>query len=238
MWSVNQLTDVSISCESETTDAVDATGSRIMSFERAKTASISATNAIFDLGLLAAQMGTTKEVATSATKIVTPTVETFTVVSGQTVYSLEHTPLEAVTNIYTLNGDETVGTTYPSATTADSSHFSYSNGAITVPTGTTAGTEFIVMYEYAAAEAVSVTNSAVNFPQACKFILEVLGADVCDPTTLIYAYVIFPNCKLSSTVEIGLATDSGMPFELTAAQAYCDKEKKLFQIVVPNPDEE
>lgn len=236
MWSVNQLTDVSISCESETSEAVDATGSTIMTFERAKTASLSATNAVFDLGLIAATMGTEKVLATDAAPVVTPAVETITVVASQTVYDLAHTPKEAITNIYTLNGDETVGTAYSAATQADATHFAYSAGKITIPTGTAVGTEFIVMYEYDATEAVSVTNSANEFPKAGKFVLEVLGADVCDPTTLIYAYIIFPNAKLSSTVEIGLATDSGVPIEINASQAYCDKEKKLFQIIVPNPD--
>lgn len=203
-----------------------------------KTAQFTATNAVFDLNLLAAQMGTEKQVASDANLIATPCVETITVKAGTTVYKLKHTPKDDITNIYTLNGDNTVGTAYSAASQADAEHFVYSAGSITVPTGSPAGTEYIVMYEYDAKEAVSVTNSAVNFPKACKFVLEVLGADVCDPTTLIYAYIIFPNAKMSSTVDIGLATDSGMPVTIDCSQAYCDREKKLFQIIVPNPEED
>lgn len=238
MWAVNQLTDCSLSCSSETSEAVDAIGSTIMTFERSKSAQFTATNAIFDLDLLAASMGTEKELASDANPIVTPCFDTITVKSGVNVYDLKHTPLENVTQIYALNGDDTVGTVYKAATNASATEFVYSGGKITVPTGSAAGMQYIVIYDYEAKQAVSVTNSATQFPKSMKFVLEVLGADVCDPTTLIYAYVIFPNAKLSSTVDIGLATDSGMPITIDCAQAYCDKEKKLFQIIVPDPEEE
>jgi hypothetical protein len=51
------------------------------------------------------------------------------------------------------------------------------------------------MYEYEADGAdkngaVEVANSATNFPTGCKFVMEILGADVCDQTNLIYAYLV------------------------------------------------
>ena len=63
--------------------------------------------------------------------------------------------------------------------------------------GIPAGTEMFVMYEYETENAVEVVNSATKFPVGCKFVMEVLGCDVCDQTNLIYAYVIFNNAKLS-----------------------------------------
>ena len=232
IWSVNQLTDVTLSCSSEETTATDALGTTIMTFERAKTAQLTATNALFDLGLLAHTFGTEKEIASASNKITTPKFEVITVEDGKTDYTLSQTPKEDVTKIYSLNGDDTVGTAYDAGTAASATEFVYSAGTITVPTGAKAGQEFIVMYEYDAEEAVSVTNSATKFPTAFKFILEVLGADVCDPSTLIYAYIIFPAAKLSSTVDITLATDGGVPITINCYQEYCDREKKLFQIIV------
>lgn len=238
LWSINQITDPSLSCASETTTATDALQTPIMTFERAKTATFSGTNAIFDLSLLAAQMGTEKEIASAENKIVTPYFETIIVEAGKTQYTLKHTPTEEVTYIYTLNGDETLGTAYTAGTAASATEFVYaSGGKITVPTGAKAGDQFFVIYDYESEAAVSVTDSAKNFPKAGKGIMEILGADVCDPTTLIYAYLIFPNAKLSSTVDITLATEGGMPFTIECAQGYCDKEKKLWQLVVPDPEE-
>lgn len=238
LWSINQVTDPALSCASETTSATDALQTPIMTFERAKTATFSGSNAIFDLNLLAAQMGTEKEIASAENTIIVPCFETITIESGKTQYTLKHTPTEEITFIYALNGDETLGTAYTAGTAASATEFVYaSGGKITVPTGAKAGDQFFVIYDYESAAAVSVTNSAKNFPKAGKGIMEILGADVCDPTNLIYAYLILPNAKLSSSVDITLATEGGMPFSIECAQGYCDKEKKLFQLVVPDPNE-
>ena len=79
------------------------------------------------------------------------------------------------------------------------------------------------MYDYeadgsAGNGAVEVANSATNFPVGCKFIMEILGADVCDQTNLIYAYLIFPNAKLSPDFDWSIATDSTHPFSMRAMQ--------------------
>ena len=54
-----------------------ALGTPIATFYRAKSAEFSAENALFDMNLLATQLGTTKEVATSSNKIVVPAMESF-----------------------------------------------------------------------------------------------------------------------------------------------------------------
>ena len=115
--------------------------------------------------------------------------------------------------------------------------------------GFMAGEQLFVMYDYeadGAAEtkednkvtekargAVEVVNSATKFPVGCKFIMEILGADVCNQTDLIYAYLIFPNCKLSPDFDWSIATDSTHPFSMKAMQEYCDKQKRLFSIIIP-----
>lgn len=60
---------------------------------------------------------------------------------------------------------------------------------------------------------------------------------VCDQTNLIYAYVIFNNAKLSPDFDWSIATDGAHPFSMKAQQDYCDKEKRLFSIVVPGDQE-
>ena len=82
------------------------------------------------------------------------------------------------------------------------------------------------MYDYETDSAVEVVNSATEFPVGCKFIMEVLGCDVCDQTTLVHAYVIFNNFKLSPDFDWSIATDGAHPFSGKAQQAYCDKEKR------------
>ena len=206
-------------------------GTPIATFYRAKSAEFSAENALFDMNLMATQLGTAKKVASAGAKIVAPAMESFTANGG--TYTLKHAPKVAPTEIYALNGDSTFGTKYTKATAASASAFAITDKTISLPTGLEAGTEMFVMYEYETENAVEVVNSATNFPVGCKFVMEVLGCDVCNQTDLVYAYVIFDNAKLSPDFDWSIATDGTHPFSMKAQQAYCNKEKKLFSIVIP-----
>ena len=249
LFSINQIQNASLNCASESTDAVDAMGTPIATFYRAKSAEFSAENALFDMNLMATQLGTTKKVASNTSKITVPAMESFTVdATGK--QALKHTPLtytvvvdgvsktvSSVKEIYALNGDSTFGTKYTCGSAASATQFAIAGKDITLPTGLAAGTEMFVMYEYESENAVEVVNSATNFPVGCKFVMEVLGCDVCDQTNLVYAYVIFNNAKLSPDFDWSIATDGTHPFSMKAQQDYCDKEKRLFSIIIPGDAE-
>ena len=224
-------------------------GTPIATFYRAKSAEFSAENALFDMNLMATQLGTAKKVASSTSKIVVPAMESFTVEAGGKC-TLKHTPLtydvtvngtpktvSSVKEIYALNSDSTFGTKYTCGTAASATEFTVAGAVITLPTGLAVGTEMFVMYEYESENAVEVINSATNFPVGCKFVMEVLGCDVCDQTNLVYAYVIFNNAKLSPDFDWSIATDGSHPFSMKAQQDYCDKEKRLFSIIIPGDQE-
>ena len=236
LFSINQIQNASLNCASESTDAVDAMGTPIATFYRAKSAEFSAENALFDMNLMATQLGTTKKVASAESKITVPAMESFTVEGGK--YVLKHAPKVVPTEIYALAQDSTFAHKYVRETSASDEAFAYSDAdhSLTLPTGIVDGTEMFVMYEYDTTAAVEVVNSAKNFPVGCKFIMEVLGCDVCDQTNLVYAYVIFNNAKLSPDFDWSIATDGTHPFSMKAQQDYCDKEKRLFSIVIPGED--
>ena len=245
LFSINQIQNASLNCASESTDAVDAMGTPIATFYRAKTAEFSAENALFDMNLMATQLGTEKKVAASTSKIVVPAMESFVVVEGGK-QALKHKAIAAPAEIYAINADSTFGVKYknganaePVVTSPTAEYFVYTeaDNTITLPTGLAVGTEMFVMYEYESENAVEVVNSAKNFPVGCKFVMEVLGCDVCDQTNLIYAYVIFNNAKLSPDFDWSIATDGAHPFSMKAQQDYCDKEKRLFSIVIPGDQE-
>ena len=235
LFSINQIQNASLNCASESTDAVDAMGTPIATFYRAKSAEFSAENALFDMNLMATQLGTSKKVGkvgvatdgSDAVKITVPAMESFEAKDGKHV--LKHTPKAAPTEIYALGQDSTFAKKYVKATSASADAFAYveADHTITLPTGIENGAEMFVMYEYETTSAVEVVNSAKNFPVGCKFIMEVLGCDVCDQTNLVYAYVIFNNAKLSPDFDWSIATDGTHPFSMKAQQDYCDKEKRL-----------
>ena len=208
LFSINQIQNASLNCASESTDAVDAMGTPIATFYSAKSAEFSAENALFDMNLMSTQLGTTKKVASATSKITVPGMESFTIGElswdGKTTiadkYTLKHTPtvstvvidgvsttVSSVKEIYALNGDSSFGTKYTKATAASATEFAITDNVITLPTGLAKDTEMFVMYEYETDKAVEVVNSAKNFPVGCKFIMEVLGCDVCDQTNLVYA---------------------------------------------------
>ena len=242
MWSINQITDPSLSITSETADAVDALGSVIASFNRGKAAEFSASNSLFDLGLFAAQQGVTKTVASETAKIVVPAFETLTIASGETTKVLKHTPVEVnaegkpvLKALYQLKGDGTLGTKYEVGTSASATKFVFDGdtNTITLPTGLAVGTELLAMYDYENASAVSVSGDAINFPKAGRFVMEILGTDTCDPTTLIHAFLEFPNAKLDAAVDVSFTTDGNHPFTIKANQNYCDSKKLLFNLIIP-----
>ena len=235
LFSINQIQNASLNCASESTDAVDALGTPIATFYRAKSAEFSAENALFDMNLLATQLGTTKKVAASDSKITAPAMESFT--TSSTTYALKHAPKVAPTELYALNGDSTFGVKYTKGTSATATTFAISEtGTITLPTGIPSGTNMFIMYEYETENAIEVLNSATEYPVGCKFVMEVLGCDVCDQTNLVYAYLVFPNFKLSPDFDWSIATDGAHPFSGKAQQDYCDPQKRLFYIIIPGED--
>ena len=238
LFSINQIQNASLNCASESTDAVDAMGTPIATFYRAKSAEFSAENALFDMNLMATQLGTEKKVASASSTILAPAMESFTADKG--TYTLKHMPVGNITEIYALNADSTFGAKYKLGTgsAAGTNTFLISGQTITLPTEVAStNAEMFVMYEYNATSAVEVMNSAKQFPVGCKFVMEVLGCDVCDQTNLVYAYVIFNNAKLSPDFDWSIATDGTHPFSMKAQQDYCDKEKRLFSIIIPGEEE-
>ena len=215
LFSINQMQNVSLNCASESTDAVDALGTPIATLYRAKSAEFSAENAIFDMNLMATQLGTAKKVAATDSKITAPAMESFTYGAGGT-YELKHTPKTAPNEIYVLNGDSTFGKKFTKNTAASATEFAITGKTLSLPTGLQATDELFVMYDYETENAVEVVNSATQFPVGCKFIMEVLGCDVCDQTSLIHAYVIFNNFKLSPDFDWSIATENGTSGVCTA----------------------
>lgn len=236
MYSINQIENPTLECSADEKTAVDALGTTIQTYHLAKNATLSAENSMFDLGLFATQQGAEKKIASADNKIVTPIFENIDVEGTSVV--LKHTPIEALTSIYELKGDSTMGKKYTvnATATVDKFAFDEESKTITLPTEVKKGSQIFVMYEYETENAVEIEASATEFPKAGKFIMEVLGNDVCDPTTLIYAYIIFPNAKLDPNTSISFSTESKHPFSMKAQQAYCDNKKTLFKIVIPQMD--
>lgn len=224
LFAINQVTNPSLNVTSETAEAVDAVGSRIAVFNRAKNCEFSAENALFDMALMAQQAG-------SASGVTRGTVSAVPAFDPMEDGKLAHTPTDpAAIKIYELNGDGSFGKEIAKSADAgqDGGYVLGEANAITLP----AGKKGIAVYEYDATEAIAIVNSATEFPKSCELILEILGCDVCNQEELIYAYLIFPNFKLSPDFDWSMATDGSHPFSGTAMQNYCDEKKELYKLVI------
>ena len=218
LFAINQVTNASLNVTSETAEAVDALGTPIAIFNRAKTAEFSAENAIFDLSLMATQAGSKKIVASESDPILAPAFDL--VEDG----ALKHTPVDAdAVKFYHVNGDGSIG--------AEVSRAGVEISGLTV-TGLPADDSIMAVYEYNAEGAVAVINSATEFPKACELVLEVLGCDVCNQEELMYAYLIFPKFKISPDFDWSIATDGSHPFSGQAMQNYCDSKKELYKLII------
>lgn len=223
LFAINQVTNPSLSVTSETSEAVDALGSRIAVFNRAKSCEFSAENALFDMALMAQQAG-------SEAGIIRGKVEKVPAFDPMEGGMLAHTPaVPEDLKIYELNDDGSFGAEIKkSANGGTDGGYVLASTNVTLPEGK----KGIAVYEYDADQAVAVVNSATEFPKACQLVLEVLGCDVCNQEELIYAYLIFPNFKISPDFDWSLATDGTHPFSGMAMQNYCDEKKELYKLVI------
>ena len=247
IFSLNQVQDLSLNQTSESQEVTDAFGVSIMELMRSKALEASATNAIYDFGLLAAQYGTEKVTATADAKLIVPAMDTYEVTGTVAedgaitldAVKMNHVPVEAPVAIYELNGDSTLGKKYKMAETdATADAFAYADGVITLPTGVAIGTEIFVMYEYESENAVEVINSANNFAKMGKMTFEILAYDVCDPETKLFGYLILPRFQLSNDFDWSIGGDSQEhAFSGRAHVDYCARDKQMVKVVIVDDEE-
>lgn len=248
IFNVEMIKDPSIEISGTTVFADDHMGTHIMSFNRAKEAKFSASNALFNLGLAAAQYGSTKTVAASGSTITVPIYEEILV--GETVgesgsevnatVTLSQTPVaDSVFWIYKLDG-KNIGTAYSVATDASATEFKIVGTTVTLPTTDAflATDTMAVWYEYEASSAVSVENGADAFAKSGRFDLEAIVHDPCSKDIQYHAHFIFPNAQLEGSSTINLTTEGDHPFSFVAIQDYCAAGQQLFSIIIPNVDED
>lgn len=247
LWSVSQISNFSISVTTDSQDAVDATGTPIMTFHRAKQCEVTAENALWDLGLFAAQGGGDQALvaSTAVNKFNVPIFDEIEIGNTTTTVTLSHTPVlptgetYAVPYAYLLLGDGTLGKKFECGASASAGVFTQSGTTLTFASGDLAtGDTIIAFYEYEAngtsgSQAVKLQNTAKDFPKAGKFVMEILACDPCSRTDLYYAYLVMPAASLAPDVDIDFSTDATHSFTLRAQQDYCDKQKLLYSLIVP-----
>ena len=234
MWLASQLTDGTLSVTSETEDVTDAKGAVIARFYRSINAEFTATNALFNLSLAAAQTGNSEGIIRGGTNspIVVPKSETFTV-AGTTI-TLSEVPVGTtgaeIPYIYACNGAGNLTTSYKLAATVSATEFALDAATkrITLPTSIATGDKIMVNYNCETENAVMFKANGNDTPRACRALLYVKCHNVCDPSAIVYGILEFPNAQLSPDYDLNFTSDGGHELTLQMMQDFCDGEKRLY----------
>lgn len=244
-WLANQIESASLQCDGEEVLKKDARGSTIYSKAQAKTCEFNWESSVADLNLIAEMNGTTKQVASSSTPIVSPIFDAIDITTDSTTeITLENavynsgstgTPVYKI-GVSLLTTDGSLKKVLKKGDSASSGVFTYTPASkkLTFNSGELEkGDTVFVTYEYETENAVQLVNSADDMPTATKSIYLVEGRDICDQNTKIYAYLIFPNAKMSTGYTLGLDVESTVPVKQVCSYDYCSKNKELYRLVIP-----
>lgn len=204
-------------------------------FWRSKAASFTATNALMNLSVMEATSGSTKQVASSTTKIQMPKI----MIVNKTTDPITLTGLvEGTVRVNALENNGTMGKAYQQSTAPSATEFGIaSTNQLSLPTDTEA-TRFVVKFEREVESGVLIDNRADKYPSTVKLTLKCLGVEPCTPDVLRAIYVIFPSFQVSSESSITLSSESGIDFSGDAQVDYCSADKQLYYICMADEEED
>ncbi len=232
LYSLNQIADPSLECTGEQVYVTDAVGVRVAAFDRSKEATLTGTNAFFNLGLAATQFGAKKKVAGSGDAHIVPVREALVVDANHQI-TLAETPIASeVLSVNISTRDGGIVQTLEKADAASDGKFSITNKLITLANSVAEGTNVVVLYKKSSESAITIENKANAFTQGGEFWLEVLFCDICDTNVKYHGFLVFPNGKMTNETTIDFNNEATHGFTIEAMQDYCDNDKKLFYIVV------
>lgn len=254
-WMTNQLMDFQISVDAEEDTKTDANGNTIFSISRAKSCDVSFSTPLLTLELVAAMNGsevergsadnnitiavpkfeTVKLVATTGKVVISSTTTTITLAQTVRNSGTVGTPIYKVSAAFLTKDGSTRKKLEKGTTTPSSGEFVLSSTAdsITVLNADyDEGSSILITYEYDTTNAIQIVNSAEEFPVASVVKVLVRGYDICDKTSPIYAYFIFPAAKFQTNYTLGMALDQNIDCNLTCSYDYCSEARELYRMVV------
>ena len=235
LYVLTQLSDASIEISAESRDTTDKDGTLIKRFWRAKTGTFTATNAMLNLNVLAAQSGNDADIATAQNVIVMPRI--ITVKKGTTV-TLDGFVTGNRLTVNALGENGAMGKAYSLGASASATEYAVNGTTFTPPTDANE-TQFVVKYDRGVEDGVKILNSADKFPATVKLTLKGLCVDPCEADTLRAVYIVLPSFQPSpeTTVSLG-GDDTSIDFTGDLQVLYCASDKPLYEVYYATEDEE
>lgn len=214
----------------ESTDKTDAQGILLARFDTAKGVTFSGELSLLNLSLMAAQLGSEVQVASESKMVTGADFTVLTVVDDGTnkTVTLKHEPKTVPAAVYTLSEDKNINGTIEIGTAEGNAQID--GKVITLPASFT-GTMVGVYYEFETTSAVKLVDSAESFAEAAMYIVDVLAADVCNPSIKRAGKLVFPKAKIDNNFTVNLTTEGTHPFSFTALKDYCADDADLCYIL-------
>ena len=179
---------------------------------------------------MGAQLGSEVQVADSSKKVKGADFAILTVTDdkGTKTATLKHVPTSAPAAVYTMSEDKNISGMIEVG--VDEGNAKIEGKVITLPAsfvGTTVG----VFYEYETDSAVKLLDSAESFAEAAMYVVDILAADVCNPSVKRAGKIVFPKAKIDNNFTVNLTTEGTHPFSFTALKDYCADDAELCYIL-------
>lgn len=228
-WVLRNIENPQAEFSGESVDKTDARGILISRFDTAKGFTLSGESSTLELGLMASQLGTEVQVASTDKKIRGEDFEIIAVTedAGEKKATMAYTPKTVPNMVYTINKDKSLGE--PIEVGTEEGNAKITGNVITLP-DTYTGTRVGVLYEYETDEAVRLTDSSETFNKNAKYIAKILAEDVCGVTAAVT--IVIPKGKLDNNFSLNLTTEGTHPFSISAMKDYCSDEEELCYIII------
>lgn len=225
-WTATSIESPQVEFTGESTDKTDAQGVLLARFDTAKGVNFSGESSMFVLPLMASQLGTEVQVASDTAKVHGKTFEVLKVVDRKATMS--YTPSETPAYVYVLSQDKNIDTYIEVG--AEDTQASITGKEITMPESFQ-GTQIAVLYEYDTESAVKVVDGSENYAEAAEYIVDILAADVCNPSVKRAGSLVFPKAKIDNNFTVNLTTEGTHPFSFSALKDYCSDEAELCYLI-------
>lgn len=231
-----QIESPSLKTTADAKEVTDAMGTSIATFYNAQKGEFGYTNSLISLDLAASQYGSTKVVASDASKITMPVSETIAIAADHTV-TLKYVPVGTtgaeVKYVKVINTNNTFGETYTVSATAGAGLFTLDAASkkITLPADVTG--KVFVKYEKSTATAVKVSKTTTGVPQVKKLLIHAIFHDPCNKNLVYAGVIVCPRAQIDITsTELNLTSEGKHAANYKLEKPYCDDTATLFDIIV------
>jgi len=235
LYTVDQLSGVSIEIAAESTDFTDKNGTLVRRIFNSKSGTFNSNSAFLHPQLMNVSSGSDIEYASDAKTIVMP--EMAVVNAGGTIdVSEANEGTLQVIGIY-ANGANSKPLIESTSAVWDDEEPTYtvSGGILTVPAaGTDIPTSYVVVYKYNATSGLMMENRADKFPGTHRLTVACSYMDPCYEN-LRACYVYLPAFQPDPNMTINMNRDTQeLPFNGTFSADYCGGNKLLYAIYYPD----